>query len=103
ESLMGWLHLERRQSPSQTTDLEPLVGAAARAVGHAHEGPDERLAALGLRSLADLLAPASFVVGDDHMLLDGQHLRVLAVSDLPPMVAAGWLSGILVEHLPVTV
>jgi len=67
------------------------------------EGPDDRLAALGLRSLADLLAPASLVIGDDHMILDGQYTRVLTLAELPPTVAAGWLSGVLAEQLPVTV
>ncbi|HEY1296981.1 MAG TPA: DUF87 domain-containing protein [Chloroflexota bacterium] len=62
---------------------------------------DERLAALGLRSLADLLAPSSLVIADDHLVLDGQYIRVLAVGELPPVVAAGWLSGVLAEKLAV--
>src|SRR5919199_2414064 len=62
---------------------------------------DDRLAALGLRTLADLLAPASLVIASDHLLLDGEYTRVLAVADLPPMVAAGWLNGVLAEQLPV--
>ena len=40
---------------------------------------DDRLAALGLRSLADLLAPSSLVIGDDHLVLDGEYTRVLAL------------------------
>src|SRR5918911_3696356 len=63
--------------------------------------PDDRLAALGLRSLADLLAPSSLVIADDHLVLDGQYTRVLALADLPPLVAAGWLHGVLAEQLPV--
>ena len=62
---------------------------------------DDRLAALGLRSLADLLAPSSLVIADDHLVLDGQYSRVLAIGDLPPIVAAGWLNGVLAEQLAV--
>ncbi|MBV9599514.1 MAG: DUF87 domain-containing protein [Chloroflexi bacterium] len=60
---------------------------------------EDRLAALGLRSLADLLAPASLVVADDHLLLDGQYTRVLAIGELPPLVGAGWLNGVFAEKL----
>jgi TraG P-loop domain len=65
------------------------------------ENSDDRLAALGLRSLADLLAPSSLVIADDHLMLDGQYTRVLALADLPPVVAAGWLNGVLAEKLAV--
>src|SRR5204863_6777809 len=51
--------------------------------------------------LADLLAPTSLVIADDHLVLDGQCIRVLAVGELPPGVAAGWLSGVLAEKLAV--
>ena len=54
-------------------------------------------------SLADLLAPPSLVIGEDYLALDGQYVRVLAVADLPPFVAAGWLSGVLAEKLAVDV
>ena len=61
------------------------------------------MAALGLRSLADLLAPPSLVIGEDYLALDGQYVRVLAVADLPPFVAAGSSSGVLAEKLAVDV
>jgi hypothetical protein len=63
--------------------------------------PDDRLATLGLRSVADLLAPSSLVVADDHLVLDGQYTRVVVLADLPPVVAAGWLNGLLAERLPI--
>jgi hypothetical protein len=79
--------------------------AALRGTGYGQSGVlfDARLAALGLRSLADLLAPPSLVIAEDYLALDGQYVRVLAVADLPPFVAAGWLSGVLAEKLAVDV
>jgi len=60
--------------------------------------PDERLFALGTRSLADLVSPAGADIRRDHIQLDTQYLRVLAVTGYPRTVAAGWL-GPLVEEL----
>src|SRR4030081_876512 len=81
---------------------DPLV-AMARPAARTGDSLDARLAALGLRSLADLLAPPPLVIGEDYLALDGQYVRVLAVADLPPFVAAGWLSGVLAEKLAVDV
>ena len=81
---------------------DPLVAVARPARGTG-DSFDARLVALGLRSLADLLAPPSLVIGEDYLALDGQYVRVLAVADLPPFVAAGWLSGVLAEKLAVDV
>src|ERR1700738_3785913 len=73
---------------------DPLVAVAPPAT-RPGDSLDARLAALGLRSLADLLAPPSLVIGEDYLALDGQYVRVLAVADLPPFVAAGWVGGVL--------
>src|SRR5918911_3016251 len=101
---MPFLRLERQ--PHSVDDLAAPAGSALVTVGQPRtaeraSGPDDRLAALGLRSLADLLAPSSLVIADDHLVLDGQYTRVLALADLPPVVAAGWLNGVLAEWLPV--
>src|SRR5919202_454805 len=101
---MPFLRLERR--PHSVDDLAAPAGSALVTVGQPRtaeraSSPDDRLAALGLRSLADLLAPSSLVIADDHLVLDGQYTRVLALADLPPVVAAGWLNGVLAEWLPV--
>jgi len=61
---------------------------------------DERLFALGTRTLADLIAPAGAEVRRDHLQLDAHYLRVLAVTGYPRTVAAGWLAP-LVEELDV--
>jgi len=101
---MPLLRLER--PPEWSTDAAPPGPSALLAVKkpdvtrHA-ETADERLAAFGLRSLADLLAPSSLVVADDHLLLDGEYTRMLTLADLPPVVAAGWLNGVLAEHLAI--
>ena len=88
--------------PQPDAGADPLV-AVSRPATRTCDSLDARLAALGLRSLADLLAPPSLVIGEDYLALDGQYVRVLAVADLPPFVAAGWLSGVLAEKLAVDV
>ena len=59
---------------------------------------DERLFALGTRSLADLVAPAGAEIRRDHIQLDAQFVRVLVVTGYPRTVSAGWLAP-LVEEL----
>ncbi len=63
----------------------------------------QRLAAEGRTAhrggVADLVAPASVRCSADHLLLDGQFARVLALVGLPPEVADGWLAPIISEHL----
>ena len=62
---------------------------------------EERYFALGMRSLADLIAPGGCEVRRDHLRLDGQFARVLAVTAYPRLVTPGWL-GLLVESdLPI--
>src|SRR5579859_4782057 len=57
----------------------------------------ERLFALGTRTLADLIAPAGAEVRRDHLQLDAHYLRVLAVTGYPRTVAAGWLAPLIEE------
>jgi conjugal transfer ATP-binding protein TraC len=59
---------------------------------------DERLFALGTRTLADLIAPSGAEVRRDHLQLEAHYLRVLVVTGYPRTVAAGWLAP-LVEEL----
>src|SRR5712691_5673193 len=101
---MPLLSLERRSgdiddSPESSTAA--LVAVSQPRTGQRNEHPDDHLAALGLRSMADLLAPSSLVIADNHLVLDGQYTSVLAMTDLPPVVAAGWLHGVLAEKLAV--
>lgn len=57
--------------------------------------PDERRFALGTRSLADLIAPGAVEVGRDHLRLDHQYTRTLAVTGYPRTVGPGWLQPLI--------
>ena len=54
---------------------------------------EERRFARGTRSLADLLAPAAVEVARDHVRLEYQYARVLAVVGYPRTVSPGWNCG----------
>jgi conjugal transfer ATP-binding protein TraC len=78
------LRLKRRQPSSSTT--QPLSS-------------EERRFALGTRSLADLVAPAVVEVTRDHLRLEYQFARVLAVTGYPRSVSPGWLAPLVdFEH-----
>jgi type IV secretory pathway VirB4 component len=64
---------------------------------------DERLLALGARTLADLIAPGACDVREDHLQLDGQYARVLAITAYPRTVTAGWLAPLVESDLPIEV
>jgi len=65
---------------------------------------EERLFALGTRTLADLIAPAGVEVRRDHLQLDAQYVRALVVTGYPRTVAAGWLAPLVDElDLPLEV
>ena len=77
------LRLQRRQSTRAAQSL----------------GSQDRRFALGRRSLADLLAPAAVEVARDHLRLEYQYARVLAVVGYPRSVVPGWLTPLLeFEH-----
>src|SRR5262249_24566544 len=64
---------------------------------------DSRLFALGRRSLSDLIGPDSFEIRADHIRLDGQYARVLAITAYPLLVTPGWLSVLVETDLPIEV
>jgi conjugal transfer ATP-binding protein TraC len=66
-------------------------------------GPDERRFARGARSLVDLVAPAAVEVARDHLRLEYQYARVLAVVGYPRVVSAGWLRPLLDFEQPIEV
>jgi len=80
--------LEREEVAAQPDDAGPSP--------HRTQTDDQRLLALGTRTLADLIAPSGCEVRRDHLRLDSQYARVLAVPAYPRLVSAGWLS-LLVE------
>ncbi|HEX2034020.1 MAG TPA: hypothetical protein VHS99_07535, partial [Chloroflexota bacterium] len=67
-------------------------GAAGRdGTGTAGDGLDGWRFGLGVRSIADLIAPAAVELTRDHVRVDGQYLRTLAVTAYPRTVGPGWL------------
>ena len=65
--------------------------------------PDERRFALGTRSLADLVAPAAVEVARDHVRLEYQYARTLAVTGYPRTVTSGWLSPLIDFEAPIEI
>jgi hypothetical protein len=55
------------------------------------------------RPLADLVAPAAIGIAPDHLVLDGQFARVLALVGLPPAADPGWLEPLVAATLPADV
>jgi hypothetical protein len=53
-----------------------------------------------LQSLADLIAPATLSIAADHLVLDGQFARVLALVGLPLEADPGWLEPLIAATLP---
>jgi hypothetical protein len=92
----------RRPALQRSDRVQAAERLAGPDTGTKHGDPDdERLFALGARSLADLIAPSGCEVRWDHLRLDGQYARALAVTAYPRLVGPGWL-GLLVESdLPV--
>jgi conjugal transfer ATP-binding protein TraC len=66
-------------------------------------GPVERRFARGSRALVDLVAPAAVEVARDHLQLEYQYARVLAVVGYPRVVSAGWLQPLLDFEQPIEV
>ncbi|MGO8950668.1 MAG: hypothetical protein ACLQUY_24050 [Ktedonobacterales bacterium] len=71
-----------------------------------HPLPSDVIAALlahqkrDATTLADLLAPASVELSPDHLCLEGEYSRVLALTSYPRRVFAGWLARIIDVDMP---
>src|SRR5215469_3402754 len=85
------IHIARSSSNSAA----PRGGVDER--GRSTLSADERMFALGTRTLADLIAPAGVEVRRDHLQLDAQYVRALAVTGYPRTVVAGWLAPLVDE------
>ena len=79
--LLPFVHLERAHSSTASAVFRPR--AAIERCSAAEP------AAWGNRSLADLIAPTALAIATDHLVLDGQFVRILAL-------AAGVLLGVAV-------
>jgi conjugal transfer ATP-binding protein TraC len=81
---------ERVRAPVGAVDRVRRALAGERGLSE-----DERRFLRGTRSVADLIAPAAFEVARDHVRLDHQYARALAVTAYPRTVAAGWLAPLI--------
>jgi type IV secretory pathway VirB4 component len=66
-------------------------------------GPDAHRFALGSRSLADLVAPAAVEVARDHVRLEHQYARAIAVTGYPRTVSPGWLAPLIDFEVPLEI
>jgi hypothetical protein len=79
------------------------LSADAMAPGTSTDEADARLMTLGIRTLADLIAPGGCEVRVDNLRLDGSYARVLAITGYPRLVTPGWLSVLVETDLPIEV
>src|SRR6266702_4337010 len=93
--LLPFVHLERAHSS--------IASAAFRPRAVIERCSPTEPAAWGNRSLADLIAPAALAIATDHLVLDGQFARILALVGLPPAADPGWLEPLVAEALPAEV
>jgi len=66
-----------------------------------HSNPDQQRFARGIRSVADLIAPAAVEVARDHLRLDTQFARTLVVTGYPRTVSPGWLAPLIDFEEPI--
>src|SRR5581483_10574040 len=66
-------------------------------------GPDAQRFVLGTRSLADLVAPAAVEIARDHVRLEHQYARALAVTGFPRTVSPGWLAPLIDFEVPLEI
>src|SRR4051794_37676501 len=85
------IRLGRKRAGPGISSLDPEPG------GSLSLSADERLFALGTRTLADLIAPGGAEVRRDHLQLDAHYSRVLVVTGYPRTVSAGWLTPLVEE------
>ena len=75
-----------------------LPGRSRRA---SQPSPDQLRFARGIRSVADLIAPAAVEVARDHLRLDTQFARTLVVTGYPRTVSPGWLAPLIDFEEPI--
>ncbi len=75
-----------------------LPGRSRRA---SQPSPDQQRFARGIRSVADLIAPAAVEVARDHLRLDTQFARTLVVTGYPRTVSPGWLAPLIDFEEPI--
>ncbi len=66
-------------------------------------GPDAQRFALGVRTVADLVAPGAFDEARDHVRLEYQHARSLVIHAYPRSVTPGWLDPLINFEAPLDI
>jgi len=66
-----------------------------------HSNLDQLRFARGIRSVADLIAPAALEVSRDHLRLDTQFSRTLVVTGYPRTVSPSWLAPLIDFEEPI--
>ncbi len=66
-----------------------------------HSNPDQHRFERGIRSVADLIAPAAVEIARDHLRLDTQFARTLVVTGYPRTVSPGWLAPLIDFEEPI--
>ncbi|MFN8472763.1 MAG: ATP-binding protein [Anaerolineae bacterium] len=73
----------------------PFISLRRSRAAHPGTGPHQERFTLGMRSIADLIAPAAVEMARTHMRLDTQYARTLVVVGYPRSVSPGWLSPLI--------
>jgi hypothetical protein len=84
---LPFFHLERVHEPGHSC-TRPLVELVLEE--HRSDG----------QPLGDFIAPAAISIQPDHVILDRQFARALALVGLPPVVDIGWLEPLVASTLP---
>src|SRR5205807_786809 len=77
---LPFVHIERAADAAPARSHPPVVDLVL----------DDEPGGL-VHSIGDLIAPAALSIAADHLVLDGQFARVLALVGLPPEADPGWL------------
>src|SRR2546426_6786632 len=86
---LPFVHLERAADAPPARSRPPVVDLVLDGPG----GP--------IQPFGDLVAPAALSIAMDHLVLDGQFARVLALVGLPPAADPGWLEPLVAAALPI--
>ena len=74
-----------------------------RKKSQAELSPDAQRFALGVRTVADLVAPGAFDEARDHVRLEYQHARSLVIHAYPRSVNPGWLDPLINFQAPLDI
>ncbi len=76
---------------------------ARRPNGETSRTPDQERFERGTRTVADLIAPSAIEITRDHLRLEYQYARTLAITGYPRSVRPGWLSPLIDFDAPIEI